>query len=208
MKPAILAALVCLALAGCGSKDAAPAGGTKDAAGPLEIGNVAELPGTGYLVADVIGPGDGGAYLSSSGSGPQVHNLLLVERDGGKTHALLPDNKGLIERSWFVPARAQVLTTPFDDYTQRGDGPPAPPAWFVLETRPSPGSETVSVRVGAMADLKSTVVLDGFAKVLARWMIDDHRLAVMAVRKGETRTYEIDMKARVLSGSHEVPVGE
>jgi hypothetical protein len=216
MRASLAFAALALALAGCGSNGPAAGGGAQDEEEPkLALVNVAELRGTDYLVADVT---DGTSYDSlslSKSSGPAVRNILLIRRADGSSRPLLPDNRLHIDQAYFAPALAGAPLETYRSYSgsdsgvgdRRIDDEDAAPVYFVLETVTGE-DRPISIRVGTIADLKSAVVLTGLTEVVARWMIDDHRLALIGRRGAKTEYFEIDINAKKQLASHAIEIGK
>jgi hypothetical protein len=218
MRRVCFAALAALALASCGSNGpAAGNDGTKQAEEPrLTVTDLAELRGTDYLVADVVDGEDYDSFSLKSSSAPAVRNLLLIRRDDGSSRALLPDNRWRVVQTYFTAARAGPPLASYSSYSGSSSGASdgtrriddeAAPAYFVVEGRATAEQRPVSVRVGTLADMKSAVVLNDLIEVTGLWMIDDHRLALIARRGAKTEYFEIDMATKAVIGSHAIDVG-
>lgn len=146
------------------------------------VGGVQPLTGTDLVQMDIAASGgNGGSY---SGKGPDVRNILLVDRRTGASRRILPDNSRRISRSSFLPAQAEQVAHPGDNPLMGANGgrmadSRAPAAYYLIEVEQRGNPELQDILVGRIADGRQTFVMTGIDGVDSTWMDSPTRLGLL-----------------------------
>lgn len=161
------------------------------------VGGVQPLTGTQLVQMDIAASGGSGSY---SGKGPDVRNILLLDRRTGASRRILPDNSRRISRSSFLPAQAEQVAQTAGDALMGVDGRTAddsraPPAYYLLEVEQRGNPELEDLLVGRIADGKQAFVMTGIDGVDSTWMDSPTRLGLIVREKLRLYYRVIDIRS-------------
>lgn len=163
------------------------AGDTPDAA--LRVTEARPLAGTNLVRIDIGTGGYSGGSFSSSGSGIEQRNILLLDRTSGAARRLLPDNGRTITQAWFLPAQANHAAASPDRAMPAAEDEP-PPAYFALLVAQAGHRDRLDLLVGTLAAPEQRFVMQGIDGVDAVWMQSTTRIGLL-VRERATLFYRV-----------------
>lgn len=176
--------IVTFAFSGSGRYEPAEVAGKR--AETFTVGSAYPLKGTELVRMDIAASqGSSGSY---SGRGPDVRNILLLNRRTGESRRILPDNSHRVGRALFLPAQGEEgIANEEGDLLAGSSGVSGdgrhPAAYYLLQFERSDGRGLDDVLVGRLADGKQAVVMTGIDGVDSSWMDSPTRLGLIVREK-------------------------